>query len=549
VDRIWTRLIEGDVTANSTNENLTKDGRTILCEWSNTPLKKEDGTVIGVLSMVQDITERQKIEKALREKDFQFTKLASQTPGMLYQFLRRPNGKYCVPFTSDGIYHIFGCSPIAVREDFSPIAKVIVPEDFDTVVRSIEHSAANMTVWRCEYRVQLPGQEVRWVWGQSTPERLEDGSILWSGFNTDITDQKKTKIELQESEERYRSLFEQAPLPVSITTLDGTVLDANFAMQTFSGYSLEELKERSIDYLYENPKDRKTMLEIFQQDGVVSDFSTRLKRKNNNLVDVLLNVSKFKFGKKSFLRTTIQDITERKKAEEKLIRIMDQLVLVNEKLGVVGPLTRHDVRNKLSAVTGYAYLLKKKHSDQADIVEGLGKIEQAVKDSMKIFEFAKIYEQLGVEELKYVDVEKTVYEAGALFSGFNLEVVNSCQGLTVLADSFLRQLFYNFMDNSRKYGKKITTIRVHYEKVEQGKLQLIYDDDGVGISIENKSRLFSEGFSTGGSTGFGLFLIKKMMDVYGWQIREVGEISKGARFIITIPEKNKAGEANYYLQF
>ena len=78
--------------------------------------------------------------------------------------------------------------------------------------------------------------------------------------------------------------------------------------------------------------------------------------------------------------------------------------LVNEKLAMVGSLTRHDVKNKLSAVTGYAYLLKKKHKDQPDIVEGLTKIEQAVWDSAKIFEFAKMHEKIGGEKLTNVDV-------------------------------------------------------------------------------------------------------------------------------------------------
>ena len=207
-----------------------------------------------------------------------------------------------------------------------------------------------------------------------------------------------------------------------------------------------------------------------------------------------------------------------------------------EKLRVVGGLTRHDVRNKLSAVTGYAYLLKKKHADQADIVEGLGKMEQAVKESMKIFEFAKMYEQLGAEELTYIDVEAKLNEACTLFSGSLPKIINDCHGLTVLADSFLRQLFYNFIDNTRKYGEKTTTIKVHYEKTDQDSLKLVYEDDGVGISLENKPSLFTEGFSTGGSTGFGLFLIKKMMDVYGWEIEETGEPGKGAKFTITIPE-------------
>ncbi|MBE3116689.1 hybrid sensor histidine kinase/response regulator [Candidatus Bathyarchaeota archaeon] len=238
---------------------------------------------------------------------------------------------------------------------------------------------------------------------------------------------------------------------------------------------------------------------------------------------------------------------ERKKGEEKLRESRGKIEVVAEKLRVVGELTRHDVQNKLSAVTGNAYLLKEKHADQADIVEGLGEMEMAVKDSMKIFEFAKMYEQIGVEELTYIDVEKRVNEAIALFSGFNLKVVNDCQNLSLLADSFLRQLFYNFIGNTRKYGKKTTTIRVHYEKAESGELRLFYEDDGVGISAKDKLRLFTEGFSTGGSTGFGLFLIKKMMEVYGWEIQETGEPGKGAKFTITIPKLSKNGKMSFQI--
>ena len=76
---------------------------------------------------------------------------------------------------------------------------------------------------------------------------------------------------------------------------------------------------------------------------------------------------------------------------------------------------------------------------------------------------------------------------------------------------------------------------------------MIYVDDGVGISAENKLRLFTEGFSTGGSTGFGLFLTKKMMDVYGWAIQETGEPGKEAKFTITIPKLSKSGQENYQI--
>ena len=179
------------------------------------------------------------------------------------------------------------------------------------------------------------------------------------------------------------------------------------------------------------------------------------------------------------------------------------------------------------------------------MLEGLNKIEHAIKESMKIFEFARMYEQLGVEEPKYVDVEKTVNEAAALFSGLTIKITNDFHGLCLFADSFLRQMFYNFIENTIKYGEKTTAIHVYFEKAESGELSLIYEDDGVGILQENKPKLFKEGFSTGGSTGYGLFLSKKMIDVYGWQIQENGQPGKGVKMVIAIPILGSNGKPNY----
>lgn len=77
VNKIWNRLLQGDETAHSINENLTKNGQTITCSWSNTPLKNKDGLVFGALSMVQDITEREKAEEELRESEEKYRSLFS----------------------------------------------------------------------------------------------------------------------------------------------------------------------------------------------------------------------------------------------------------------------------------------------------------------------------------------------------------------------------------------------------------------------------------------------------------------------------------------
>ncbi len=357
----------------------------------------------------------------------------------------------------------------------------------------------------------------------------------------DITQRKKIEDSLKESEEKFRNLAEESPNVIFINKR-GKVLYANKKCEDMTGYTREELYSPNFNFLslcapeYVEIMRSSYAKHMRGEDSPPYDYE--LITKSGERIDVMTTSKLINYDGDKAILGIVTDISELKKAQAALNQTMDELVSVNEKLGVVGSLTRHDVRNKLSTMNGYTYLLKKKHKDQADIVEGLGKIEQAVADSVKIFEFAKMYEQLGVEELTSIDLGKAVDEASALFSGLTIKILNDCHGRSVLADSLLRQMFYNFIDNTRKYGVKATTIKMYCQQEESGKLNLIYEDDGIGISAENKSRLFTEGFSTGGSTGFGLFLIKKMIDVYGWSIVEEGEQGKGTKFIITIPDRN-----------
>jgi PAS domain S-box-containing protein len=366
-----------------------------------------------------------------------------------------------------------------------------------------------------------------------------DKAIL--GIVTDITELKKTQETMRKSEERYRELANFLPVIVFETDLTGKITFFNTRAFELTGVTPEEVEKGSNIVSSVSPQERERAIENMKKSMAGEEHGANeytLVRKNGTTYPALVRTNPIISENKVIgIRGLLIDITERKKTEMDLKESRDKLELMNEKLRVVGSLSRHDVRNKLSAVNGYTYLLKKKHRDQADLLEDLGKIEQVVADSAKIFEFAKMYEQLGVEELANVDVGKAVDDAVVLFSGLTVKVVNDCHGISVLADSFLRQMFYNFVDNTRKYGVKATTIKVYCEKETSDGLRLIYEDDGVGISTENKSKLFKEGFSTGGSTGFGLFFIKKMMDVYGWSITEEGEPGRGAKFILTIPNQ------------
>jgi PAS domain S-box-containing protein len=229
-------------------------------------------------------------------------------------------------------------------------------------------------------------------------------------------------------------------------------------------------------------------------------------------------------------------------------RVMEEAVTavseLNEKLRVVESLTMHDIRNKLAALNARTYLLKKRLRGNNDALVELAEIESASNQILRILQFEQIYVQVGSEELVDVDVETFVNEAAALFSDLKgAKLINHCRGLVVLADSMLRQLFYNLMDNTLKYGKTVKTISVCFEETPV-QLKLIYQDDGTGISSEVKSHLFSEGYGKG--TGYGLFLIKRICEAYGWAIEENGVHGEGARFVMTVPKTSTDGKVRYH---
>jgi signal transduction histidine kinase len=141
-------------------------------------------------------------EVAILERDARLHKLASLIPGMIYQFMQRPDGTYCVPYTSEGIRSVFGLTPADVADDFTPVTRVIYPDDLPLLLNSIAMSAKELTEWECEYRVQLPGRPAEWMFGHSIPEKLADGSILWHGFNYNITERKQAEKELIHAKEK-----------------------------------------------------------------------------------------------------------------------------------------------------------------------------------------------------------------------------------------------------------------------------------------------------------------------------------------------------------
>jgi signal transduction histidine kinase len=104
----------------------------------------------------------------------------------------------------------------------------------------------------------------------------------------------------------------------------------------------------------------------------------------------------------------------------------------------------------------------------------------------------------------------------------------------IYADSFFGRVFYNLIDNSHRHGGTVRNISVETEVVPGGNLVIRYRDDGTGIPLDEKQKIFEQGY--GKNTGFGLFFIREVLGITGLIIRETGIPGSGVLFEITVPK-------------
>jgi len=142
------------------------------------------------VAMISDITERKSSELALKEASDRLKKIADSVPGVVYQFRMHPDGSASFPFASEALRAIYRLSPDEVKTDASKVFALVHPDDVDGVTASIQKSAATMSQWRHEYRVQYDDGAIRWLLGNSMPELESDGSIIWHGYIMDVTKEK-----------------------------------------------------------------------------------------------------------------------------------------------------------------------------------------------------------------------------------------------------------------------------------------------------------------------------------------------------------------------
>lgn len=135
--------------------------------------------------------ERRRYLEAQIEVAERLKKISSQLPGMVFQFRQTAEGKFSFPYCSEGIRTLFHLTPEQVKQDASPLFALVHPDDQESVQQGIHQSAETLSLWKQDHRIQHSDGEVVWLAGRAVPESQPDGSILWHGFVSDITERKK----------------------------------------------------------------------------------------------------------------------------------------------------------------------------------------------------------------------------------------------------------------------------------------------------------------------------------------------------------------------
>jgi len=339
----------------------------------------------------------------------------------------------------------------------------------------------------------------------------------------------ESRVQLQQSEERYRMLAESAQDFIYIIDASDRITYVNTFAAAAVSKSPSEIIGHPRSYLFppaESKRQGENIRKVIATGKPLEIESNLPLPSGERWMDTLLVPIRDRNHAITGVMGITRDITQRKEAEEALFQ-------TNKKLNLLSGITRHDILNQLTALRTYLELSLDCTRDPL-MTDFIAKEQVIAAIIDQQISFTKDYQQMGMNAPAWQDITGTISWTIQPLATDTVTVTVTCPDLEIFADPMLEKVFYNLVDNALRYGGlKLSWIHIFSTTTPAGVI-ITVEDNGVGIPDENKTRIFDRGF--GQNTGFGLFLSREILGITGMTIAETGTFKKGARFEILVPE-------------
>jgi PAS domain S-box-containing protein len=369
-----------------------------------------------------------------------------------------------------------------------------------------------------------------------------------------FAEHRRTEEALRESERKFRDLYDNAPLGYHEYDKEGRITNVNQTDLVMLGYTAAEMIGQPIWKLNvgEDIVREQVLAKLAGTLPAGKELERIYRRKDGTTFPVLIEDRYIldEKGQIKGIRCTIQDITERKRAEDKLKQREEDLARSNKELEQFAYAASHDLQEPLRMVKSYVQLLARRYkgklTSEADefiefALDGATRMQRLINDLLtysRVGTRGKKFELTNCEKI----LEQVLSNLEVLIEEDNA-VVNFDPLPTLMADQVqLGQLFQNLIVNAIKFhGSEAPRVRIS-AKQENDEWVFSISDNGIGIALEHTDRIFiifqrlhsREEYP---GTGIGLAICKKIVERHGGHIWVESEPGKGATFYFTIPTK------------
>ena len=355
------------------------------------------------------------------------------------------------------------------------------------------------------------------------PTESREFTVLEQGINTMIDSLKKSIIRVKDGETFQKAMIDQIPVGIFLKQVqDGRYVYWNKTCEQVFALRAEDVIGRTDRELF--PGEIVDIMEKEDREACAGRVVVRNKvlpahNREERILHMIIASIRDSQGNIRYILGIAEDVTPEN---------------LNLRMDLLFSITRTEILNQLTEIIGSLERaqLKLTHEDvQKFFDRTIGSVE-SIKNQIA---FMRGLQDLGIISPAWQSVGQSFEAAVHLSSPGTVAIRNELGGIEVYADPLLPRIFHALLENSLRHGgPALSTIRIHAE-ISADSLRIVYEDNGVGIPVSNKGRIFEPEFGEG--TGMSLFIIRELLGFTGITITENGVPGKGARFEIVVQKE------------